>query len=483
MNKTIFLLNFTNQNINSINSNLFDVLLINIDDLSDEHNVKFVSKKIIHNIMKKYDEILNSNSHALLVFFTHKQLNIKSICENFNNYPIIFFHDHSITLNSNNSGYSNFYKLQTFLNKSHALKITKKILLNKNIFDVYGIDDSVLFFNRNKSVLKIKNKISLNKIRSKVKHINKTIEIVDKHKWIKVTNEYYRLFKFFLYPLVSIRIPLYNHEKYILNLLNSILIDNYPRKEILINDDFSSDNSLNLVKNFINCANINFPIKLFHEKKNNGVCHSINKLVNECSGDIILGIASDDELVPNSILPRVKKLLSSDKLALITDCEVIDENGIKLYSSSIIDLYKNNYIKYSTDKLLAKNIILNWGIAGPSLIVKREIYSLTGLYDENDVLEDWSFYIKLISLNTLFFAPIMGAKYRIHPKNTSQSSKKNQVLFSQIMTAYKNIFSFKFDLNFEYSHSNKYSIRFYFVVRFIRLFMKYVILNGKKYFN
>ncbi len=50
-------------------------------------------------------------------------------------------------------------------------------------------------------------------------------------------------------PLVSICIPVYNGEKYIRQTVESVLAQTYSNFELIINDDISTDNSLNICRN------------------------------------------------------------------------------------------------------------------------------------------------------------------------------------------------------------------------------------------
>ena len=56
--------------------------------------------------------------------------------------------------------------------------------------------------------------------------------------------------------LVSIIAPAYNHEKYIIEALNSISKQTYQNKELIVIDDCSSDRTPYLIENYIKCENI-----------------------------------------------------------------------------------------------------------------------------------------------------------------------------------------------------------------------------------
>ena len=52
-------------------------------------------------------------------------------------------------------------------------------------------------------------------------------------------------------PLISILMPVYNEEKFIIKSINSILDQSYKNFELIIIDDFSTDNSYQICKDFL----------------------------------------------------------------------------------------------------------------------------------------------------------------------------------------------------------------------------------------
>ena len=77
------------------------------------------------------------------------------------------------------------------------------------------------------------------------------------------------------YPLVSVIIPLYNHEKYIVDTLDSIITQNYPNIEIVLVDDGSKDKGLQLAKNKL--SSIKFNHAILENVVNKGISATVNK--------------------------------------------------------------------------------------------------------------------------------------------------------------------------------------------------------------
>ena len=75
-------------------------------------------------------------------------------------------------------------------------------------------------------------------------------------------------------PLISVCIPTFNSEKYIIECLQSVLNQTYTEFEIIISDNDSSDDTLNLIESFKDER-----IKIFKNEKNIGMGNNFNKVV------------------------------------------------------------------------------------------------------------------------------------------------------------------------------------------------------------
>ena len=94
---------------------------------------------------------------------------------------------------------------------------------------------------------------------------------------------------------LTIIIPSYNHEKYILACLSAVNSINIKSKRIIVIDDESTDGTVQVVKNFI--LNINNDVEIIC-KKNSGIVHSLNLGLKKADSEFFYMVASDD--VPNA---------------------------------------------------------------------------------------------------------------------------------------------------------------------------------------
>ncbi len=109
-------------------------------------------------------------------------------------------------------------------------------------------------------------------------------------------------------PLISIIIPAYNAEKYICRCLNSIFNQTYEKYEIVLIDDGSSDNTLNICEEF---AAKDTRLKVFHQE-NRGQAAARNVGIDNCSGEYISFIDSDDYIHPMFLEALLDAIQKSD---------------------------------------------------------------------------------------------------------------------------------------------------------------------------
>lgn len=220
-------------------------------------------------------------------------------------------------------------------------------------------------------------------------------------------------------PLVSIIVPCYNHEKFIIIALNSILEDTYASKEIVIIDDGSKDGSVGSIKNWLKDNGSKVPV-IFKHRANKGFTATLNELVGLANGKYVIPLASDDLLINNTIVERVNILeADNSKMVIISDAKVINNDGDVIYESMMEDFHKTNKSRYQSEKDIINEIVFNFAISGAVVFIDKSIYKLIGQYPENLKAEDLYFYIKSACLNKIVFFDKKVSNYRIHSSNTS----------------------------------------------------------------
>jgi len=237
-------------------------------------------------------------------------------------------------------------------------------------------------------------------------------------------------------PLVSIIIPLYNHQQFIVPCLDSILEDPYPNKEIIVIDDGSRDESVAVVQRWRDAHGDTLQHGfVFISRENRGLSKTLNELVALARGDLIAVLASDDYLLPGGIGARVAYLeRNPDRLAVFADCVLVDYDGVVSERSGLSDLHDGRKSHLSDSRLISYEIMFNWCVPGPVFMARKEAYTRIGGYNEEIAVEDWDFYLRLGARDLLGFIDQPVAVYRIRPDEAAREITVQQhIRFNEAM--------------------------------------------------
>ncbi len=124
--------------------------------------------------------------------------------------------------------------------------------------------------------------------------------------------------------LVSIIMPLYNCEEYIVETINSVLLQTYTNWELLIVDDCSTDNSVDIVKEF---TEKDTRIKLCEFEQNVGVATARNKAIAFAKGRYIAFLDSDDIWLPEKLARQIAFMEETNTVLSYTAYTIIDEHS------------------------------------------------------------------------------------------------------------------------------------------------------------
>lgn len=131
-------------------------------------------------------------------------------------------------------------------------------------------------------------------------------------------------------PLLSIILASYNHAKYISDAIKSFLNQSFQDFEIIIIDDASSDNSIEIIKSFDDKR-----ITLIALEKNLGVSNAVNTGINLAKGKYIKLCASDDIMLPSLLKIQIDFLEKNPDYGVVfCGMEVIDEENNILHKKT-----------------------------------------------------------------------------------------------------------------------------------------------------
>jgi glycosyltransferase involved in cell wall biosynthesis len=160
------------------------------------------------------------------------------------------------------------------------------------------------------------------------------------------------------YPLVSIITPAYNRANTIERAVNSVLKQTYNNIELIIIDDGSTDNTLEILEKYKSPS-----IRIFRHEKNRGVTAAKNSGLNLVKGEWFTILDSDDEIVPEAIETMMKVNLLMDHGVTAVTCNCLDTTKNQFSGTGLTE---DQYI--DVDKLMKVCKGEFWGITKTSLL-------------------------------------------------------------------------------------------------------------------
>lgn len=234
-------------------------------------------------------------------------------------------------------------------------------------------------------------------------------------------------------PKISVIVPNYNYADYIEQRLESIFKQSYPIYELIILDDSSTDNSVDVIQKYL--YRQEFPAKLIVNKANSGsVFKQWEKGAELATGDLIWMAEADDLATPDFLKKLADLFIKEQELVLAySQSKQIDQDG---------KLLSNDYLQYTADLgtyweqdyivegqveikrgLCVKNTIPNVsGALINRVAFKKSIENLKSSLSEYKVAGDWLIYVDLLKKGKVGF---IAESLNLHRRHVSSVTKAN----------------------------------------------------------
>ncbi len=222
-------------------------------------------------------------------------------------------------------------------------------------------------------------------------------------------------------PIISVIIPNYNNADYLTECIESVLAQTYHRKEIVICDDGSTDDSHKILSHYRSHKSI----KVIYNERNLGVSRSRDRAIREANGTYISTLDSDDYYSDQDKLTSEWKILSSHKKQ---GEEVIAFSNAKLL------LPDGTFGKFQGGRAVREGDLLVPILSREFMIPRdflfsREAYDAAGGYDlDSNLYEDWDLKIRLAKKYPFYYTSSMGLVHRIVGTGLSSQPKSAHII-------------------------------------------------------
>lgn len=218
-------------------------------------------------------------------------------------------------------------------------------------------------------------------------------------------------------PLVSIVIPCYNHAQFVQETIQSVIDQDYENIELIIIDDGSKDNSVEVIQEMIPACEERFVRFEFRYRPNKGLCATLNEALEWCEGEYFSALASDDIALKHKVSFLVNKMESD-----CCDAAFGVLRGLSEGKQAVRTV--NKIINHSFDELVFQINIPS----APAAMVKISALREVGGYNENLWIEDWYMWLLLASKNyKLVTYPEVLTLYRRHESNMTNNLEKMHI--------------------------------------------------------
>ncbi|MEA5596977.1 glycosyltransferase family 2 protein [Rivularia sp. UHCC 0363] len=215
-----------------------------------------------------------------------------------------------------------------------------------------------------------------------------------------------------MHPSISIIITVYNRSHYLGTAIESVLNQTHHDFELIIWDDASTDNSLDIAYQY---AQKDKRIRVIAAKKNTGFPTAIKTAVEATTGDYIGWVDSDDMLASSAIEETSLILNNHPQVGLVyTDYELMNSQG------KLRGLGNRCRIPYSKEGLLVDLMTFHFRL------IRRSVYDAVGGVDDSfESGEDYDLCLKLSEVTEVYHIAKPLYYYRRHDSNVSNDNLKN----------------------------------------------------------
>lgn len=200
-------------------------------------------------------------------------------------------------------------------------------------------------------------------------------------------------------PLVSVVTTCYNSAEFIESCIQSVLIQDYPRIEHVIQDGSSDDGTVEILRRYDDQLN-------WVSEPDEGQAEGLDRALKRSRGDVIIVLNADDELLPPAASWAVDNLASYPEVAVVYgDQYCIDDKGEIIAEEPGPE-------PYDFEKMLCVEQIL----PAQAAFIRRSSFEMVGLYADTSLktCPDYEMWVRIGMRYPMLHVPGFVARYRHH---------------------------------------------------------------------
>lgn len=273
-------------------------------------------------------------------------------------------------------------------------------------------------------------------------------------------------------PLVSVWVLTYNSSETVIETLDSIKQQTYENLELIISDDFSHDNTVEICEQWVKKNEGRFVrTQIVTSDRNSGVPSNCNRAVKACMGEYQKCIAGDDILLPDCIKDNLDYMNQHpEALIVFSRCQRFTVENGKKREGKIYPLAADEKIMQSSIKHVLLRMYCGPFIPACTLFARTKLFDQFQFLEEYRAFEDTPFYITLLRNGIkLHYFEKVTVLYRIAESTCHSTTKFRSAavleanrmflyreLYEELTTKYPDIYKYKLAT----FHSHEFQIVF-----------------------
>ncbi|MFN3405705.1 MAG: glycosyltransferase [Cytophagaceae bacterium] len=239
--------------------------------------------------------------------------------------------------------------------------------------------------------------------------------------------------------LISIVMPVYNGEKYLKEAINSILSQSYQEFELIISDDNSKDNSLEVVRSFSDNR-----IKIISNLNNKkGIFSNLNYAIACSKGKFIQIFCQDDLMMPFFLEKQVTCFNKFPEAGMVFSNKYSVKHNLEIIENSEDKIKKNNLIPEYLGKKEGLKFFLSFGCLPGNLspvMLRRETIKVIGSFDESfRYVGDFDYWIRTNMKFPIIFQKQPALLIRDHSEKSSKILNLDYIVIQEEIPIYEKI--------------------------------------------
>ena len=229
-------------------------------------------------------------------------------------------------------------------------------------------------------------------------------------------------------PKISVVMPVYNAERFLSEAIESILNQTFKDFELIIINDGSTDNSLEIIKKY----KAQDERIVLISRENRGLVYSLNEGIEKAEGKYIARMDADDISLENRFSKQFEVLEDNTDIDIVgCDYQLIDKNS-NVVGKTIVP---------KTEKDILLTLCYSVPFAHPSVMIRKSIFQYHK-YEESPA-EDYLLWSRVYKKNNFFNIGKPLLKYRYHYGESFSDMKRLQMIKAESTISYSFITYFE----------------------------------------